>query len=293
MATAWLSDGSRLLPALAQCLALCGLMLVQPGRALWLLGLLGIAGLGLYAWLAELRRVRAIQDTPVTRIASAAQGYVALRGAGRPLPGSPVLSPARYLPCLWYRYRRYQRQGDDWTLADSGESETEFLLDDGSARCLLRPAEMRVETDRVDTYTDGDTRVVEETLLVGETLHVLGRYASLDGPGADTRRQLDGVLHEWKANQASLLQRFDRDGNGSLDAGEWQAALAAAHAEAQLRSVEPDEAPDAVIEYPGDGRPGLIANHEPAALARSARRYAWFYAASVLLALLGLAYPTA
>ena len=64
-----------------------------------------IAPLSLIAWISAWRRARAVADTPTSRIASAAQGYVELIGIGKPLGGQPVISPANHLPCLWYRYR--------------------------------------------------------------------------------------------------------------------------------------------------------------------------------------------
>jgi hypothetical protein len=284
-------DARRWWPLLAQCLCVTGLFVAAPGRAVWLTGLLAVAGLGIRAWLGELRHMRALLDTPVTRIASAAQGYVALRGVGRPLPGQPVLSPARHLPCLWYRYRRYQRHDDKWLPAGSGESDADFILDDGSACCLLRPGEAQVHSDRIDTYTDDGIRHVEEILLAGETLHALGHFQSLGGEHADGRLALDGVLSEWKADQASLVRRFDRDGNGRIDAGEWHTALDAARNEVLRRQTEDAGAlPGHVLLDARDGRPCVIANHDPARLARKARLTAWLYACSVLAALALLAY---
>jgi len=47
-------------------------------------------------------------------------------------------SPLNGLPCLWYRYRLEQRDNDNrWKTVSVEESDGSFLLDDGSARCLV------------------------------------------------------------------------------------------------------------------------------------------------------------
>ena len=58
----------------------------------WVACLALIAAISLCAWMSALRRRRAITDTPTSRIASAAQGYVELSGSGRPLDHPPLLS---------------------------------------------------------------------------------------------------------------------------------------------------------------------------------------------------------
>ena len=98
------------------------------------LGCLGImAAISLAAWASAIKWRRAINDTPTSRIASAAQGYVELQGSGLPLGGLPLLSPRMALPCLWYRYTTEEKDSDGkWKVVGRGESEASFLVDDGS-----------------------------------------------------------------------------------------------------------------------------------------------------------------
>ncbi len=86
----------------------------------WIVCLALIAAISLIAWMSTLRRRRAITDTPTSRIASAAQGYVELLGAGRPLDYPPLLSHLTHLPCLWYRYQVEEKKGDKWQKVSSG-----------------------------------------------------------------------------------------------------------------------------------------------------------------------------
>lgn len=70
-------------------------------REAWVATLASIAVLAAAAWVMSYRRARFIGDTPTSRIASAAQGYVELIGRGHHHPGGPVLSRCTLLPCIW------------------------------------------------------------------------------------------------------------------------------------------------------------------------------------------------
>jgi len=98
----WLASGGYLALALTGAHA-ARLHVWQP-----VVGL--VAALALFAWLVTRQRLRAMGDTPTSRIASAAQGYVELRGLGKAMGGTPLLSPLTHLPCLWYRYKTERRQ---------------------------------------------------------------------------------------------------------------------------------------------------------------------------------------
>ena len=78
-------------PGLQILAAFVGVM--AESQAVWIGCLLIIAGLATAAWLQALQRKRRIGDTPTSKIASAAQGYVELQGIGRPFPDNPVRSP--------------------------------------------------------------------------------------------------------------------------------------------------------------------------------------------------------
>ena len=78
----------------------------------WLVTL-GVAVItGGVAALRSLRIARLIEDTPTSRIRSAAQGYVELSGRGLPLQGTANLAPLTQRPCVWWRYRISRRAED-------------------------------------------------------------------------------------------------------------------------------------------------------------------------------------
>lgn len=239
----------------------------------------GVA-INLWAWLAALKKRSAIQDTPTSRIASAAQGYVELIGVGCPLEGMPVLTPHTQLPCLWYRYLVERRRDNKWQQIDRGESEISFALDDGSGLCEIDPRGAEIFSNHVETRTEGEYRHSETVLLAGDSLYVLGRFTSI-GPGMggpEQSRQVGELLGEWKQTPDQLHARFDTNRDGRIDQAEWRQAQRAAEQEIASRSLTP---PRHVLTAPGHGKPHLISNRPPEHLGR---RYAWL--AGLHLALL-------
>jgi hypothetical protein len=96
------------------------------------------AGLTFFSWMSCYRRLRAIADTPSSRIDSAAQGYVELIGTLRAVPGFPLHSPPSGEPCVWYQYWERIYTGIRWE-GGAGKSEVPFMIEDGSGVCLVMP----------------------------------------------------------------------------------------------------------------------------------------------------------
>lgn len=249
--------------------------------------------LGLWAWLAAMRRHRAIADTPTSRIASAAQGYVELVGQGRPLPDAPLLSPMTSLPCLWYRYTLYRRVNDRWEYEEQGRSDLEFLLDDGSGRCLVDPAGAEVLSSHVETREAGDRRYTEHLLSEGDRLYLLGQFASTSASheGLDARQDLGDLLHDWKRDPDALRRRFDLDGDGEISEQEWSLAVAAARREvADSHRGRLREPIRHRLSKPPRGRIYLISDHAPDDLGRRYARWAAAHLAVLLVVLGGWAW---
>src|SRR5579862_9100611 len=84
---------------------------------------------------------RLIEDTPTSRVRSAAQGYVELAGLGALPPSSSNRGPLTGVPCTWWRYKIEERhrsgRSRSWATVDSGVSEESFFLDDGTGQCLI------------------------------------------------------------------------------------------------------------------------------------------------------------
>ena len=256
-------------------------------RSGWLscLGLMALVSL--FAWLSALRRLRAVRDTPTSRIASAAQGYVELIGRGKPFSDTPLLSKLRALPCLWYRYRIERKDSDDkWHTEDSGESEDSFVLEDDSGQCVIDPCGAEILTIYHDTWRQGDYRYTEWKLLQHDLIYAIGQFKTIGGSSMafNANEELKAVLAEWKQDTRTLHARFDLNNDGVLDMQEWMLARQAARREAEKRiramRAEPDTS---FLVQPHDQRLFLISNLNQDKLAR---RY-WFWAWAHLVIFFG------
>src|SRR3972149_2977493 len=95
----------------------------------WLACLSVMALISIPAWLSALKRLRAVRDTPTSRVASAAQGYVELTGRGQPFGDIPLLGRLTQLPCLWYRYKIEQRTSrNKWQTIYNGKIDNTSIM---------------------------------------------------------------------------------------------------------------------------------------------------------------------
>jgi hypothetical protein len=256
-------------------------------RECWFATLALTGVLAFAAWIISFRRARVITDTPTSRIASAAQGYVELVGRGHHHPGGPILSRITALPCIWYRFIIEQQVGEDkWKKINSGRSQESFMLDDGTGRCLVDPEHAEVLTARKDRWIQGNHRYTEWLILPMAKIYTIGQLSTVGGANSnlDLRQDVSDLLTTWKENKEQLLQRFDLDGDGEISEQEWMLARQQArrdvkkeHQQIRLQSGTH------IVHKPRDGRLFLISDLDPSKLARRYQLWAWFH----LLVLLG------
>ena len=242
--------------------------------------------LSLFAWTSAYRRARAVDDTPTSKVASAAQGYVELVGTGRPLAGAPLLSPLSHLPCLWFRYTVERKDSDNkWVQEDKGESDASFIVDDGSGECVVDPEGAEMLVRRCDVFVRDDLRYTQWSLIEHDKLYVIGDFATLGSAEVrtDTAAEVRELLAAWKADRPALLQRFALDGDGEIGLREWELARAQARREVRQRQAEALAAPELhLMRRPSDGRLYLISDLAPERIGRQYRWLAAFHAAVFL-----------
>ena len=164
--------------------------------------------ISLIAWVSSLRRRRSITDTPTSRIASAAQGYVELHGTGKALDYPPLLSHLTSLPCLWYRYKVEEKTSNDkWHITDSGESNISFILEDDSGQCVVDVENAEILTRHKETWSKGRFRYTEWKLLLNDRVYALGDFRTLSGGSLelDAKADINALLAEWKKDQSADL----------------------------------------------------------------------------------------
>ena len=257
----------------------------------WLICLSIMAFVSVLAWLSALHRLRAIRDTPTSKIASAAQGYVELIGRGHPF-GEPLLGKLSLLPCLWYRYKIEKRESENkWKTMDSGESDDSFILRDDTGECVVDPEQAEIFTRHRDQWHDGDYRYTEWKLIERDSLYVIGRFRTQGGSSVEfnTREELNALLADWKKDMPALLKRYDLDNNGTLDMQEWMLARSAAKREVAKMMREAQAQTDInIISRPREGELFLISNLDQDKLSRRYLFWSWAHLAIFFGALGGI-----
>jgi hypothetical protein len=248
------------------------------------------------------RRAWRLADTPIARIRSAPQGYVEFSGRAQLMEGPPILAPLSHLPCVWYCYEIEERSSNGrWWPADSGESDSLFLLEDRTGRCVIDPDGAHFVKTRRDVWYASESgarshalwgigaayRYVEQRIMPGEELHAIGRFRTVGGlrEAPDTRREVAELLERWKRDP-QRMKLFDRRRNGRIDPDEWEAARRAAEKQVRREQLQQSVGPDGhLLADTGDpARPFIIAAfHEEG---RLIRYFQWRAAGCLLAAVL-------
>ena len=260
----------------------------------------------------NLHWARLIEDTPTSRIRSAHQGYVELIGEAAMMRGEPVIAPLSGRPCCWWRYRVDYKGDKGWKSVRSGRSESLFLLRDETGECIIDPEgaevtasekhvwygpnpnpgagpDIGLETLQSDYYLfgkhisvhntfGGEYRYSEETLMPGDPLYAIGLFSSLGETDRQAMRedQIRERLRQWKADHASLLQKFDRNRDGQIDLDEWESVRRAAVREVTQEQLQEDQQPIHTLSRSGSQRrPLLISSKEEFDIVRRHRVYAF------------------
>jgi hypothetical protein len=233
-----------------------------------------------YAWMANYRRYRQIHDTPTSKVASAAQGYVELFGRSLPIPDSPVVAPLSGRPCCWYRYSVERKSNNKWVHEESGQSVSHFLLADDTGQCVVSPDGAEVLYAPKSTWTRGERRYTEWLLLPKQPLYALGEFRTTGGADhvLDESKDISHVLTDWKKDQPQLMKRFDANLDGTLDLAEWEAARREARrtverAHAEVRTSDGVH----LLCKPADRRIFLLAAEVPSKVGRRFGIWSWLH----------------
>ncbi len=191
-----------------------------------------MAALAVVAWISNRRRYQAMGTTPVGRISSAAQGQMALTGTARAVENGTLICPGLEARCLWYRVvveERNRNPGEpQYNQTTVLQSDGGFLLDDGSGECFIDPDHADIHVGDKEVAEDHYRRYSAWLIYEGDPLYVVGEFVSVRDAPIDYKAALSQKLNEMKRDQRTLLQRFDRNHDGQIDAAEWELARASA-----------------------------------------------------------------
>lgn len=245
----------------------------------------------LYKFAASIRRDRLLEDTPLVKIRSAAQGYVKV--FGRAKAAEATASPLSSRPCVWWSYsvdeKKRNGKGETyWDSINSATSITPFVLADADGECLVGPVNAEITPSIHDVWFGDEPlpegppsgfmisnayRYTERLLREGDQLSVTGELRSnseISNGDAATAK----LLHQWKSDQPTLLARFDKNHDGKIDAAEWEDVRRAAAREAQAGALQSAIVRTSCIGEPTHGEPFLIAPMDSGHLVKRERRHA-------------------
>lgn len=263
--------------------------------AMTVTALLAITGFGYW-----LKRARLIENTPTSRIRSAAKGYVELEGLATMLPGEPIRAPLSGRTCVWWSYRVEERarrgtgsrSRHGWHVLEKEESEGIFGIRDNTGLCIVDPdgATIRPSTterwygksysagrprsgDRRHSVFPERYRFTEMRIEDTDPLHALGYLHSVSrGEGADPGEEVRLLLARWKRDQEDLLARFDHNADGEIDLKEWETAREAARRQVlEERRRWAAHPAVRVLSAAPDGRTFMISASHQVKLARNLR----------------------
>ncbi len=227
---------------------------------LWI-AMVGVLGLGLFAGgFRKLRTARRILDTPTTKVRSLALGSVEV--AGSATTDEPLAAPFSGKPAAYWIAEVEELHKKDWKRVRREASSEPFFVDDGTGRVAVLPdgAEAHLPVDlRLEVagaWAAPETvaralerfgltrglfggsrrlRVTERRLDAGGPVYVYG--VAQDDPGRRRRagERLNERLRALRGDREALA-RADRDGDGRVDAAEWEAVRARVAAEASLEA---------------------------------------------------------
>ncbi len=249
-----------------------------------------------------LKRARLIEDTPTSRIRSAAQGYVELIGGVSAGEAGELAAPLSGTPCVWFDYKieRYRKgKHGHWYTIDQGTSEQWFQIDDRTGVCTIDPQGAHVitehkrvwhgNTENPNRQTNDDNsflrklsgrryRYTEHFIYIHDVIYALGNFQSIGGGrNIPSNQRLTGnVIREWKENYDWIIQNFDKDGNGEIDMNEWASVRESATQEAEKRRADLSAAPTVhlLTNSPNKRHPFIISNRSQKTLAKRFRIYA-------------------
>ena len=211
------------------------------------------------------RRYRFMDATATSKIRSAAQGHVEIKGLGEFMPEDTIVSPFSGSRCIWYHCtidekRRYSKRSS-WTNISDECSHHLFRVVDETGECVIDPDDAYVvpETDQtwygsgvdrcrypprsrrlVSSLGFGNYRFRERLIRPASEVYALGWFRSVrnDPSEESISRQTEDLLKQWKIQPERYLRQFDLNRNGKIQKGEWKAVRSAARGEVLARLRE-------------------------------------------------------
>jgi hypothetical protein len=248
-----------------------------------------------WGWLVTYQRLQALEDMPLARVGTAAQGYARLMGRAAIFPGEPLTSPVTRQQCCWYSYRvvTYDDEGHVKS-TEHEETDWSFMMNDASGECVVDPAGARIVPVRANRYRDKSQSWTEHVILPNDPISVLGEFTT-SGQSVtehDIEFRAGQLLAEWKTDMHALQRRFPPAQASGWTPVEWDSVRLAARREVEHDLARHPAQGQNRIQKPADGRPFVISAESPEELERNLQIWSWLHAFGFVLAVGVLAWVT-
>lgn len=238
----------------------------------------------LYFCYRSFRSFRFVDGTATSKIRSAAQGHVELKGLGEWMSGDSIVSPFSKSRCVWYHCtiekRKKSGKRSSWSNISDECSDTLFRLVDDTGWCIVDPDHAQVIPESDITWyghnTDyrskppaksrwlhfsmGNYRFRERLIRPATSLYALGEFRSIQNNATDEyiARQVEDLVTQWKQQPKRYLEQYDLDQNGRIQKQEWKAIRSAARREV-LAKINSQSSEHHLLSAPQDGsRPYIL-----------------------------------
>jgi hypothetical protein len=273
-----------------------------------------VMGIGFYLWKRSFQHARVMEDTPTSKVRSAAQGFVELVGTQHGLGGQPLKAPLTGSDCTWWSYHieKQQKRRDSkgrqtthWVTVEKDTSVGFFILRDMTGEAMVNPKGAEITASLKRTWRGnsrrpggaptggflsggfGRYRYTERIMRPSEPIYALGHFetwSNVTGSSERNERRAK-ILADWKQNPAELVERFDADGDGEIDVDEWEAARAAAEALVEEHVAKAAAQPEVdILMKPEDDHPFILSTKSQDELVRA---YRWKASAGLVLFIIG------
>jgi hypothetical protein len=252
-----------------------------------------ICGWSLWGAIHFWRLKNRIENTPTSKARSAAMGMIEVHGQAKRLYA--LVSPISQLPCVYYCLKKYQRRNRDnqWRLSSvTSSGNISFILEDDSGQIRIDPQGATLSPQHKTEGFPGQSNILftsgqeanpyekwqEEVLHEGCNLYVMGFAHAIKTNGSEPiHRRVAQKLRALKRDRAQLM-RYDNDGDGNIDAGEWDQARSDMEQQAlqeRLTTGQQRSNQQLIIGRPPQkGLPFIIA--ETTAESKLTGKYAWY-----------------
>lgn len=213
----------------------------------------GLSILLYYAFIT-FRRYRYMDATATSKIRSAAQGQVELKGLGELMQNDTIISPFSGSRCIWYHCtidkKKSSGKRTTWTNISDQLSSHLFRLVDDTGECIVDPDHAHVIPESDVTWyghdaegrrqppaktglislSIGNFRFRERLIRPATSIYALGwLHTHYNNPSDEfVSAQVEDLVKQWRLQPQRYLSEFDLDHNGKIQQGEWKAIRAAA-----------------------------------------------------------------